>query len=162
MKNASVSWTTSSTNDRGILQSRFRHEHSGLRSLLEGASIPCMLAVESGLATLIISGPILTEFSEKLTDKFGVSTAEVDSIVERWATRAELASIEGKAGWVPADPEDDKFIETALIGGAAIIVSGDRHPLAVGKVQGVATSSCPQPPGTVLALRDSGRSAVSR
>ena len=40
MKNASVSWTTSSTNDRGILQSRFRHEHSGLRSLLEGASIP--------------------------------------------------------------------------------------------------------------------------
>ena len=66
-----------------------------------------------------------------------MSKAEVDSIVERWATRAELASIEGKAGWVPADPEDDKFIETALIGGAAIIVSGDRHLLAVGKVQGV-------------------------
>ena len=31
------------------------------------------VAVESGLATLIMSGPILTEFSEKLTDKFGVS-----------------------------------------------------------------------------------------
>ena len=38
---------------------------------------------------------------------------------------------------MPADPEDDKFIETALIGGAAIIVSGDRHLLAVGTVQGV-------------------------
>ena len=99
-----------------------------------------MLAVESGLATLIISGPILTEFSEKLIGKFGVSKSEVDSIVERWATRAELASIEGIAGWVPADPEDDKFIETALVGGAAIIVSGDRHLLAIGaigKVQGV-------------------------
>ena len=98
----------------------------------KGPPYRCMLAVESGLATLIMSGPILTEFSEKLTDKFGVSKSEVDSIVERWATRAELASIEGKGGWVPADPEDDKFIETALVGGAAIIVLGDRHLLAVG------------------------------
>ena len=94
----------------------------------KGPPYRCMLAVESGLATLIMSGPILTEFSEKLTDKFGVSKAEVDSIVERWATRAELASIEGKAGWVPADPEDDKFIETALIGGAAIHCVGGSSP----------------------------------
>ena len=88
----------------------------------KGPPYRCMLAVESGLATLILTDAILTEFRDKLTDKFGVSKSEVDSIVERWATRAELASIEGKAGWVPADPEDDKFIETALIGGAAIIV----------------------------------------
>src|SRR6266540_6875647 len=40
MRNASVSWTRSSTNDRGIHQSRLRHEHSGFRSLLEGTSIP--------------------------------------------------------------------------------------------------------------------------
>lgn len=39
-----------------------------------------MLAVESGLATLIMSGPILTEFSEKLTRTFGVSKSEVDSM----------------------------------------------------------------------------------
>ena len=103
----------------------------------KGPPYRCMLAVESGLATLIMSGPILTEFSEKLIGKFGVSKSELDSIVETWAARAELASIEGKAGWVPADPEDDKFIETALLGGARIIVSGDRHLLALGKVQEV-------------------------
>jgi predicted nucleic acid-binding protein len=51
--------------------------------------------------------------------------------------RAEVPAIEGKAGWVPQDPDDDKFIETALVGGAAIIVSGDRHLLALGKVQGI-------------------------
>ena len=103
----------------------------------KGPPYRCMLAVESGLATLILSDPILTEFSEKLTDKFGVSRSEVDPIVERWATRAELALIEGKAGWVPGDPDDDKIIETALVGGAAIIVSGDYHLLALGKVQGI-------------------------
>lgn len=103
----------------------------------KGPPYRCLLAVESGLATLIVSNLIVTEFSEKLTDKFGVSKSEVDSVVERWATRWKLVSIEGKAGWVPEDPDDDKFIETALVGGAAIIVSGDRHLLALGKVQGI-------------------------
>ena len=103
----------------------------------KGPPYRCVLAVESGLATLILSDPILTEFSEKLTDKFGVSRSEVDPIVERWATRAELALIKGKAGWVPGDPDDDKIIETALVGGAAIIVSGDHHLPTLGKVQGI-------------------------
>ena len=55
--------------------------------------------------------------------------------MERWATRAQLASIEGKRGWVAEDPDDDKFIETALAGGATASVSGDRHLLSLGKVQ---------------------------
>jgi putative PIN family toxin of toxin-antitoxin system len=103
----------------------------------KGPPYRCLLAVESGLATLILSDPILTEFREKLTDKFGLSKSDVTPIVERWATRAQLASIEGKSGWVAEDPDDDKFIETALAGGATIIVSGDRHLLSLGKVQGI-------------------------
>ena len=103
----------------------------------KGPPYRCMLAIDAGLATLVLSDPILTEFGEKLTGKFGVSKSDVDPIVERWATRAEIASIEGKAGWVPQDPDDDKFIETALVGGAAIIVSGDHHLLVVGKAQGI-------------------------
>src|SRR6516164_9735416 len=99
----------------------------------KGPPYRCMLAVESGLTTLILSNPILTEFREKLIDKFGVSESDVAPIVERWATRAQLASIEGKRGWVAEDPDDDKFIETALVGGATAIVSGDRHLLSLGK-----------------------------
>lgn len=38
---------------------------------------------------------------------------------------------------MPEDPNDDTFIETALVAGAAIIVSGDRHLLALAKVQGI-------------------------
>ena len=103
----------------------------------KGPPYRCVLAVEAGLATLVLSDAILSEFVDKLTDKFGVSKSEVDTIVERWATRAEIVPIEGKAGWVSQDPDDDKFIETALVGGATIVVSGDRHLLALDKVQGV-------------------------
>jgi hypothetical protein len=37
----------------------------------------------------------------------------------------------------PRDRDDDEFIETALVGGAGIIVSGDRHLLVLGTVQGI-------------------------
>ena len=137
MRNASVSWTRSSTNDRGIHQSRLRHEHSGFRSLLEGTSIPVHAGRGGRPRDAGLVGPHLDRIAEKLAGKFGVSKSEVDPIVERWATCAEVAPIERKAGWVLQDPDDDKFIETALVGGAAIIVSGDHHLLALGKVQGI-------------------------
>ncbi len=98
----------------------------------------CVLAVEAGLVTLVLSDPILNEFREKLIGKFAVSQAEADPIITGWATRAEIVHIEGKSGWVPEDPEDDKFIETALAGRGTILVSGDRHLLALGNVEGIA------------------------
>lgn len=104
----------------------------------KGPPYRCMLAVEAGLATLVLSDPIVTEFSEKLTGKFRVSKSETDSILERWTIHAEVVQIEGKSGWVPEDPDDDKFIETALAGGATAIVSGDRHLLALDNVEGIA------------------------
>jgi putative PIN family toxin of toxin-antitoxin system len=103
----------------------------------KGPPYRCLLAVEAGLATLVLSDPILTEFGETLTSKFGVSKSEADPILERWTMRAEVARTEGKAGWVLQDPDDDEFVETALVGGATIIVSGDRHLLALGKVEGI-------------------------
>lgn len=35
------------------------------------------------------------------------------------------------------DPDDDKFIDAALAAAAAIIVSGDRHLLDLGTVEGI-------------------------
>ncbi len=103
----------------------------------KGPPYRCLLAVEAGLATLILSDPILSEFRETLTGKFGLSKSDVDPIVQQWATRAMLAAIEGQSGWVSEDADDDKFIETAIVGGAAIIVSGDHHLLGLGSVQGI-------------------------
>jgi putative PIN family toxin of toxin-antitoxin system len=103
----------------------------------KGPPYRCLLATEAGLAVLVLSQAILTELGEKLIIKFRVSKTEVDSIVERLRACAQFAQIEGKSGWVPNDPDDDKFVETALAGGASVIVSGDRHLLILGNAEGV-------------------------
>ena|SRR5437870_1789477 len=103
----------------------------------KGPPYRCLLAIEAGLAILVVCESILSELGEKLITKFAVPKAETDSIVERLRAFAELTQIEGKSGWVPQDPADDKFIETALTGGASIVVSGDRHLLSLGNVEGV-------------------------
>src|SRR5919106_1583805 len=77
----------------------------------KGPPYRCLLAVEAGLAILVLCDPILSELGEKLMTKFVVAKAETDSIVERLRSCAELTQIEGKSGWVPQDPDDDKFIE---------------------------------------------------
>jgi len=38
---------------------------------------------------------------------------------------------------VAADPDDDKFVECALVAGAKIIVSGDRHLLDLDKYEDI-------------------------
>jgi len=45
--------------------------------------------------------------------------------------------VQRRSGWVQQDPDDDKFIDAALSAEATIIVSGDRHLLAFGTVEGI-------------------------
>jgi len=102
----------------------------------KGPPYRCLLAAEAGLAVLVLSDPIVSELREKLADKFALSTAEVDAIVDRLSTHAERVPVQGRSGWVQQDADDDKFIDAALSAGATIIVSGDRHLLALGTVEG--------------------------
>jgi uncharacterized protein len=97
----------------------------------------CLLAVEAGLVLLVLSESVVSEFREKLTEKFGVPVAEVDAIISRLNTRAEHVPAQRRSGWVTQDPDDDKFVDAALASGATIIVSGDRHLLALGSVEGI-------------------------
>ena len=62
---------------------------------------------------------------------------EVDAIIDRLNRHAEHVPVQGRSGWVQQDPDDDKFIDAALSGGATIIVSGNRHLLALGTVEGI-------------------------
>ena len=101
----------------------------------KGPPYRCLLAAEARLATLVVSEPILSELREKLIDKFGIPEAEVAVIVNRLDAYAETVPVLGRAGWVVQDADDDKFIDAALSGGATIIVSGDRHLLALGTVE---------------------------
>ena len=97
----------------------------------------CLLAAEAGLVLLILSDPIIAELREKLTEKFDVPIVEADAIIGRLSARAEHVPATGRSGWVTQDPDDDKFIDAALTSGARIIVSGDRHMLTLGSVEGI-------------------------
>jgi putative PIN family toxin of toxin-antitoxin system len=103
----------------------------------KGPPYRCLLAAAARLATLLVSEPILSELREKLIDKFGIPEAEVAAIVNRLGAYVETVPVLGRTGWVAQDADDDKFIDAALSGGATIIVSGDRHLLALGTVEGI-------------------------
>lgn len=103
----------------------------------KGPPYRCLLAAEARLAVLVLSDPIVEELREKLTGKFALPTVEVDAIIDRLNTHAEHVHVQGRSGWVQQDPDDDKFIDAASSGGATIIVSGDRHLLALGIVEGI-------------------------
>ncbi len=54
---------------------------------------------------------------------------------------ATHVSLTGQTGWVPDDPDDDKFVDAAVVGNADIIVSGDQHLLQLSTLQGIAVMS---------------------
>ena len=62
----------------------------------KGPPYRCMLAIDAGLATLVLSDPILTEFGEKLTGKFGASKSDVDPIVEHGLPVRRLLRSKGR------------------------------------------------------------------
>ena len=103
----------------------------------KGPPYRCPLAVDAGLVLPVLSEPIISEFKETLEGKFGVPEAEVDAIVGRLATRAEIVPVQGRSGWVTQDADDDKFIDAALVSGASIVVSGDKHLLTLGSIDGI-------------------------
>ena len=102
-----------------------------------GAPYRCLLAAEAGLAELIVSPPILDELRTVLIRKFEQTSAEAEESVEFIAEVARSVHITGNLHGVADDPADDKFIETAWVGGAPYIVSGDHHLLALGTHAGI-------------------------
>lgn len=79
---------------------------------------------------------ILTEFSEKLTTKFNVSPLQAAEMVAELLTFHQSIKIANQLKGVTADPDDDKVIECAVVGGATHIVMGDKkHLLPLGSYQ---------------------------
>ena len=108
---------------------------SGL--LWRGAPHECLLSAEASLYELILAESIFDELRDKLIHKFGNSSEEADEILIGLRRCGTLVTLTGRSGWVSADPDDDKFIESALVGHADVIVSGDHHLLDLSIVEGV-------------------------
>ncbi len=102
-----------------------------------GAPHHCILAAEAGLVVLVFTDETVAELRTKLTGKFKRSEAEATAVISRLTAAAEHVRSRGGSGWVPDDPDDDKFIDAALSGNAGVIVSGDRHLLDLRAAEGV-------------------------
>jgi len=81
---------------------------------------------------------ILDEFSEKLTTKFNASPLQAAEMVAELLTFHQSIKIANQLKGVTADPDDDKVIECAVVGGATHIVTGDKkHLLPLGNYRGI-------------------------
>lgn len=69
------------------------------------------------------------ELSEKLREKFGFSENDIRAVMYEYRKISRQIVITGDLHVVDADPDDDKFVECAVIGGVNIIVSEDKHLL---------------------------------
>lgn len=105
--------------------------------LWRGAAYKCWLAARAGLVDVVYCREMLAEFSEKLYDKFGFSVDNVRAAVYDFRRFGQQVEITGNLHVVYSDPDDDMFIECALVAGASMIVSGDHHLLDLEGYQGV-------------------------
>jgi hypothetical protein len=92
---------------------------------------------------LVISEAILAEVQRVLSEPrlkqvFCIPDGRIARLVE--TLREDGTLVPGSAavhGAVLADPSDEKFLAAALDGGADMLVSGDKHLLALGSFQGM-------------------------
>lgn len=91
---------------------------------------------------LITSEEIINELKEVLSyprifKSYNLNIKTVDRYLKMFKAFAEVCQPKGKIKVIEVDPEDNKFIEAALVGGAEFIVSGDRHLLGLKHFKGI-------------------------
>src|SRR5512137_655621 len=89
--------------------------------LWRGTPYRCLLAVQAGLADLVLSPPILQELRTVLVTKFRHTPTEADEAVRVIRAASEIVEISGNLRGVLHDPDDDKFIETEQVARADLI-----------------------------------------
>lgn len=75
---------------------------------------------------VVTSTPILDEVSRILQSKFEVPRQDVKRLTRRIMQVADVFEPSGELKVIDADPDDDLIIETAVIGKARLLVSGDK------------------------------------
>jgi len=85
----------------------------------------------------VVSVEILTELKRKVLSKFPAFAKELkqlEKLLERDARTVKLGSIQVT---ICRDPDDNKFLETAVLGHCQYIVSGDKDLLTLETYEGV-------------------------
>ena len=87
--------------------------------------------------TSVLSLAILAELTRVLREYFGLSDEEAYEWHCRIGERSELVAPVHLLNAVPDDPDDNKFVECAVEGGAKYIVSRDNDLLRLGRYDSV-------------------------
>ena len=119
--------------------SRLRYKHSVVRYRgWRGSPYRCLELARQGSVEGLTCSEILDELAEKLTTKLNFSLSETTDVIADLLGCLRVVKITNTLKAIPADSEDDKIIECAVMGEATHIVTGDRrHLLPLGSYQGV-------------------------
>lgn len=90
-----------------------------------------------GRVRSLVSKPLLDEFRQVLQEKLRFEPGVVERAIEILVDHSETIEPRHALHVVKADPDDDRVLECALEGKADIIVTGDRHLLALKSFQGI-------------------------
>lgn len=101
-----------------------------------GVPADLVRAAIGGRLEIVTSPAILAELARVLGDKLGFDQPHVVEVVKQVARIATVVRPERRVE-VIADDADNRVLEAALLAGADVIVSGDRHLLAVGEWSGI-------------------------
>jgi putative PIN family toxin of toxin-antitoxin system len=101
-----------------------------------GQAEAALLKAVAGEARLVVSRAIIHELLDVLTRKFGHDPEELAHIAVFLAELADVVRPRRKLG-VLRDDANNRILECALAGRAAVIVTGDRAMLELGEYQGV-------------------------
>jgi putative PIN family toxin of toxin-antitoxin system len=108
---------------------------SGL--LWRGKAYQCLLLARSQVVQHVHCSEMIAELSRKLRGTFDFSENHIRAVLYDLRRVSEAVAITGDLHAVDDDPDDDKFVECALVAGAEVIVSGDHHLLDLGEYEGI-------------------------
>ena len=114
---------------------------SGL--LWRGKPYQCLLLARGKVVEAAYCQTMAGELSEKLRNTFGFSENRIEAVMYDFRRTCTQVKITGELHVVADDPDDDKFVECAVVAGAKLIVSGDGHLLKLdqhGDIQVVSAS----------------------
>jgi putative PIN family toxin of toxin-antitoxin system len=108
---------------------------SGL--LWRGKPYQCLLLARARVFQAVYCRQMLAELSEKLRDKFSFSENRIQWVMQDVQRFAERIEITGQLHVVADDPDDDMFVECAVLGNVGYILSSDRHLINLSEYQGI-------------------------
>ncbi|MEE9150742.1 MAG: putative toxin-antitoxin system toxin component, PIN family [Thermoplasmata archaeon] len=86
---------------------------------------------------LVTSPQILVELTRVLLDKFDLPEGKVNEYQEEILLMSELILLTGEIDIIEEDPTDNIILETAVLGKATKIITGDKHLLKFKKYKGI-------------------------